>query len=112
MPSLITTHASGAPFPIASGNVFSGQGANVPYAGIELKADISNSGAIYVSYSGGVNVTSGGFLLSGISNDGFAIFPGQTHYVPRRYLVSGQVNIFAASSPAGSGRDRLYWEPK
>jgi hypothetical protein len=116
MPSVLLTQASGHPFPLISGNAWSGQGAAQPYSMVRLHLDRSASGNAYVSLSGNasglppVTINSGGFLLSGRNCDMMVIAPGQTVEYPRLGFVSGQCNLFVACEAAASGQARLYWE--
>lgn len=113
MPSVVLTAASGAPFPIASGNFWSGVAAPHPIGGILLRASPRNSGFAYVSYSGGCTVSSGGFFLSGVNTtDSMIMSPGDSYYVPKAALggVSGTLGVFVQSDAAGSGIDRIFYE--
>lgn len=111
MPSSILTPASGAPFPIISGNYWSGQTPR-PVGGVNLKLHPEASGNAYISLSGGSTVNSGGFLLSGANrSDGMILSPGDTYFVPKlAFTVSGVFNIYATCDAACSGQARLYWE--
>jgi hypothetical protein len=109
MPSLLLTAASGAPFPLVSGNLWSGQGFK-PYSQVRLYLDRSASGNAYISTSGNATVTSGGFLLSGQNQDAMALAPAGRLEYPRLVFVSGQLNLFATCDAAASGQARLYFE--
>ncbi len=67
MPSALLGFLSGGNN-LLSGNYFSGQGVPHPVGGVQLRADKSNSGSIYVTLSGGVTITSGGLTASGFPN--------------------------------------------
>ncbi len=119
MPSTLLTAASGIPFPLISGNAFSGQGVPHPVGGVQLVLSPSASGNAYISLSGltlsgdlGTTVNSGGFFLSGGGlNDGILLAPGGGYFIPRLGIgPSGQLNLFASCDPAASGQARLYWE--
>lgn len=110
MPSTLLTAASGAPFPLASGDYWSGTGAQHPVGGVNLRLAKNASGNAYVGLSGGTTLNSGGFFLSGNNADGFVLHPGDSYFIPRLAFVSGQMNIYAHCDPACSGQARLYWE--
>lgn len=123
MPSVILPGygLSGGPFPIVSGNVWSGQGGLHPIGTIQLRWDWQASGNAYVWLSGPSSgftsiptVNSGGPYLSGNSGVGLldAMFlrPGDPYTIPKSALISGQINIFAACDPAASGVGRMTWE--
>lgn len=117
MPSVLLSRASGNPFPLASGNIWSGQGAFHPVGKVVLKLSPDASGFAYISLSGYIPVTSGGptinsggFLLSGLNVDGFLMKPGDTYEIPKLALQSGTMNIYATCDAAVSGQGRLYWE--
>lgn len=116
MPSAILTAASGAPFPIISGNFWSGK-AVTPVGGIRFRLDPAASGNAYISLSGvggsGGTIKSGGFFLSGYNTtDGMLLAPTDDGYfLPRLAIaLSGTINVYAACDPAASGVARLYWE--
>lgn len=114
MPSVILASVSGGQ------NILSGayplfQPPN-PLGSILVKADVRNSGFIYMGFSGGVTVTSGTFVLSGITGgmlDGMQIAPGQAVTVQKCTWTqtSGTINIFMAPDAACSGHARVYWQP-
>ena len=115
MPSCLLTAASGSPFPLISGNFWSGQAPPRPQGGVQLKLANNSSGNAYISLSGGCTVNSGSFFLSGVNTtDGFSIAPGDSYWVPRLGAVpalsSGSLNIFVTCDPAGSGQSRLFFE--
>ncbi len=110
MPSVLLTAASGGPWPLVSGNYFSGQGANHPVGGMQLYLDVAASGNAYVGLSGGATVNSGGFLLSGINVDAMPIRPGGGYFLPKLAFISGQLNVFVTCDPTCSGVARLYYE--
>jgi hypothetical protein len=114
MPSLILTRASGAPFPLVSGDLsvhFSGQMPK-PVGGVFLHLDRSASGNAYVALSGGSTLLSGGFFLSGLSADpGIVLKPGDSFFVPKLCCgPSGRLDLFGASDAAASGQARLHYE--
>ncbi len=121
MPSvLIANHVSGG-MPLISGNPWSGK-LPMPQSVLNLRAAQSNSGMVYVGFSGGVTVNSGGFPLSGGGMlDGVEVGPGQSYAIPRAvfdrggtsgfYSNSGGFGIFVKCDPAASGGfARLYYE--
>lgn len=112
MGSAVLTNASGSPFPLISGNFFSGVAAPHPIGGVQMRADPSNSGFAYVYLSGGGTLTSGGFFLSGVNvTDGMILAPGDSYFVPKACLtLSGTVNIFVRTDATGSGRDKAWFE--
>ena len=111
MPSVLLTAASGAPFPLVSGNYWSGTGAFHPVGGIQLVYDRSGVGACWVGFSGGATRTSGGFLLSGSNADMSPLYPGDSRLIPKLALLSGTLNVYVMSDAIGSGISRLFWEP-
>ncbi len=121
MPSILLSAASGAPFPIWSGNIWSGQGWPKPVGGVQLRLHPNASGNAYIYLSGnstsGIQMTinSGGPLLSGASgvglNDGMIMAPGDSYFVPKLGDgASGVLSIFTNCDAAASGQSRLYWE--
>lgn len=112
MPSTLVTAASGAPFPLVSGNFWSGTGGFHPVGGIQLRAGLSNSGSVYVGLSGGMTVTSGGFFLSGGGlNDGMPLAAGDSLFIPKvAFQTSGVVNVYVNCDAACSGQARIFWE--
>lgn len=112
MPSVLLTAASGSPFPIVSGNLWSGQGAQIPRTGVYVYLSPEASGFAYVSLSGGSTVNSGGFFLSGVNtSDGVLLAPGKDRFYPRSlFAPSGTLNLFATCVATASGQARLYWE--
>ncbi len=109
MPSVLLTGASGAPFPLVSGNYWSGTGAFHPVGGVLLVLDRVASGSAYISFSGGATLNSGTHLFSGTNADGVQLIPGAERFIPKLCLISGQMNIFVTCDAAASG-NRLYWE--
>ena len=111
---------------LLSGSYFSGQGGLHPVGGIQLRADKSNSGAIYVAFSGGMTIGSGGLNLSGFANmsgamDGSPIYAGDGYFVPKLIFNtppgssgfignSGNPGIFVNPDAACSGAARIYVE--
>ncbi len=128
MPSIVlgNPHASGAQL-VISGNPWSGQ--IKPVGGIQLRwfpvsgtggnCFIGFSGAGVPASSGGLTVTSGGFLLSGGANsgmmDGSQMGNGDGYYVPALAIQArggqnlGGWNLCALTDTAGSG-GRLNFE--
>lgn len=112
MPSFLLTAASGAPFPLVSGNFRSGMNFPFPVGEVRLKLARTASGNAYISLSGGTTVTSGGFFLSGNNSDAMVLEPGERYSIPRvAFQGSGSFNIFATCDPACSGQARLYMDP-
>ena len=102
---------------IISGGLWSGvPHTPVPRAGIQLLADINNSGNLYIAFSGGVTITSGGINTSGLPNmsgymDGVQLTPGGSYFVPTLLVgVSGAPSIYALADANCSGQARIYWE--
>ncbi len=114
MPSTLLTgyNVSGAPFPLISGNYFSGQGIFHPIGGVQLRLDRTSSGNAYISLSGSTTVTSGGFFMSGGGRlDGMPMFPGDSYFIPKTGCgISGSLGIFVSCDPACSGQSRLSFE--
>lgn len=112
MPSTLLTAASGSPWPLISGNFWSGTGANHPVGGMQLYLDAASSGAAYVSLSGGTTVTSGGFFLSGGGIlDGMKMPPGGAYFIPKMgFNPSGQLSVYVTCDPGCSGQARMFWE--
>jgi len=110
VPSTILSRASGQPFPIVSGNYWSGQGVFHPVGGIQLRLSPDASGNAFVGLSGGMTANSGGFLLSGSNVDGMLLRPGDPYFIPKIAFISGQVNVYATCDATCSGQARLYWE--
>lgn len=131
MPSYKFGYIPGSGFvPLISGNPWSG--VRLPPQGyVYIVADVSNSGSLYISLSGGnplsgvtstlvgsggPTVQSGDFFQSGgAMMDGVQLRPGQTYTVPRGAVLntgpnSGAYSLCAACELAGSGRDRVYFE--
>ena len=112
MPSVVLTAASGAPFPLVSGNFWSGVAGQHPVGEVRLKLITSASGNAYISLSGGSTVSSGGFFLSGVNtSDAVMIIPGEVYVVPKLGLQSsGALGIYVSCDPAASGVARLFYE--
>lgn len=112
MPSAVVSNASGAPFPLISGNFWSGNNAFHPYGGVQLKTAPYNSGNVYIGLSGGVTIASGGFMLSGVNTtDGMIMGPGDSYFVPKLAMQnSGIFNIYAGCDAACSGQGRVFYE--
>ncbi len=111
MPSTIISAASGAPFPLVSGNPWSGQGTSHPIGEVRLCLDPSASGNAYISYSGDTTINSGGYFLSGGGlSDGMILKPGERYNVPKLCFTSGKLNVYVTCDAACSGRGRLYWD--
>ncbi len=123
MPSILVVFSSGnlnsgAPggTNILSGNYWSGQGAQHPYAGVRLATPATNSGNLYIGLSGGMTVTSGGLNTSGAANssggmDGMVLPPNTVYFVPRlAFGTSGTPRIFVQPDAACSGQARIHWE--
>ncbi len=132
MPSMVMGFVAGSGFtPLVSGNPWSGQ--LEPVGGIQFYAAPTNSGAIYLSLSGGnffsgqagqlvtsggPTINSGSMYLSGGAYsgnmDGFPIFPGGGFFVPKLGLTntgptSGTIGLCVGCDTACSGLGRLYW---
>ncbi len=112
MPSTLLSLASGAPFPLVSGNFWSGVSNKPCVGGIQFRLDRAASGNAYISLSGGGTIQSGSFFMSGINTtDGMQIGPGDGYFIPRvAFTLSGQLNVFVTCDPACSGQARLFWE--
>lgn len=113
MPSRILSRASGAPFPLISGNFWSGQGGTHPVGSIVFRWASDASGNAYIALSGGATITSGGFFLSGTlgNADAMMIPPGGTYTLPKLAInLSGVLNVYASCDAAASGVGRLWWE--
>lgn len=110
MPSVVIGFVSGGQL-LVSGNYASGQGYS-PEGGVQIKADRSNSGSVYVALSGGVTVTSGGLFTSGGGRmDGMQLAPGDAYWAPRIGITnSGALNIYVGCDAACSGQARVYYE--
>jgi hypothetical protein len=112
MPGAVIGSFSGGQLLISGGN-YSGVGLAFKPAGqVQLTAWKSNSGNVYVAFSGGVTVLSGGFPLSGGGlRDGVPVAPGDTYSVPKLAIPnSGIFNIYVAPDAACSGQARVFWE--
>ena len=119
MPSVFITNQSGGHL-LFSGDMWSGQFR--PQGGVQLRADRSNSGNIYVGLSGWVTVRSGDYPLSGGGYtlgqlDGMQIGPGDAYWIPaigfanKGGVTSGTPNIYVACDAAASGGfARLFYE--
>lgn len=115
MPSFIVGQpdASGA-MRLYSGyaNLFSGTPG--PVTGIQLRLAANASGSVYVGFSGNVQTTSGAIYstnaLSG-QLDGIEMAAGDSLFVPKGKLISGELNIFLRHDAAASGQARLFWMP-
>jgi hypothetical protein len=130
MASLVLGYVPGSGFvPLFhSGNIFSGR--VEPVGGCQVRAWPSNSGAVYISLSGGnvfsgqwgtlpasggPTITSGAMPLSGgpLSGicDGIVLQPGDSYFVPRiAFQTSGLNQVCAGCDAACSGQARLFWE--
>ena len=106
MPSCLPGFVSGGAL-LVSGNPWSGT--RLPVGGIQLKSASTSSGSVYVGYSGGITMLSGGALSSGGLLDGMELRPGEGYFVPK-LAVSGVMNVFVAVPPAVSGQCRVFWE--
>lgn len=118
MPSVLLSPASGSPFPVYSGNLFSGQG-NHPVGIVQLRwaREASGNAYIYLSggNSGGLGINSGGVFMSGGQlsglSDGMVMYPGDAYSIPKSACgASGQLGIYASCDSAASGVGRLYFE--
>lgn len=111
LPSFLFGGRSGGDL-LVSGNPFSGL-PQVYAGGIQLRVDRNASGNLYLGFSGGVTINSGGFFLSGGGlNDGMQLGPGDAFLVPPSVLgPSGSFNIYFGGDPAASGFARLDWFP-
>jgi hypothetical protein len=118
MPSALIDWVSGG-FNLLSGvpgQLWSGWAHQAPVGGIQIVADPSNSGAVYVAFSGGMTIQSGGYWLSGQVGsgylDGMPVQPGGSYFVPKlAFPLSGAPQLFVQPSLAASGGyGRLYWE--
>jgi hypothetical protein len=120
MPSVLIDNNQSGGMPLISGNPWSGR-APQPQSALVIKAARSNSGNVYVGFSGGVTVLSGGYPLSGGGmRDGMPIGPGGVYQIPRSvftaggtsgvYANSGGFGIYVAEDAQCSGQGRVYWE--
>ena len=109
MPSVLLTAASGSPFPIVSGNPWSGTRIT---GGVQLRLHPNASGNAYITLSGGGTVTSGSFLFSGLGYmDGYLMAPGNERFVDKAFCgASGSISIYATCDGAASGQARLFYE--
>jgi hypothetical protein len=113
MPSCIVGNRSGGDI-VISGGIYSGH--LVPVGSIFFWNSASSSGNLYIGFSGGITVASGGFVLSGGGAlDGMEVAPGKGYSVPNLAVFnegpnSGMINMYASCDAAASGRNRLYWE--
>lgn len=109
MPSILLGNQSGGQI-LVSGNPWSGS--IRPQGGVQLRLARNASGNAYIGLSGGVTISSGGFLQSGGGLlDGMIMGPGDSYFIPRIGTgVSGAFSIYAAGDAAVSGQGRLYWE--
>jgi hypothetical protein len=111
MPSYLISNRSGGDL-LWSGAPYSGTPS--PVGGIYVTLDSTASGNAYIAYSGGITVRSGGVWLSGTAGslDGVPVFPGGSFMIPEIAIrkVSGNVNVYVQTDPAGSGQARLYYE--
>ncbi len=123
MPSILVGFASGnlnsgalGGTNILSGNYWSGQGALHPYGGVQIATAPSNSGNLYIGFSGGMTINSGGLNTSGASNfsgamDGMVLPPGSSYFIPRlAFGTSGTPKLFVQPDAACSGQARVYLE--
>ncbi len=117
MPSYLLGGAASGGTNLLSGNFWSGVGALHPYSNIRLKADNLNSGYVYIAFSGGMTIKSGGLNTSGFANnsgfmDGSPLAAGEVWFVPRLAVagISGAPILYAAPDAAGSGHDRIFME--
>jgi hypothetical protein len=117
MPSVLIGQplASGSQ-PLVSGNPWSGT--RIPIGGITMRW--GGPANAYVTLSGGpplsgpdLHIGSGGMFLSGTSGlmDGFPLSSGESLFVPKALLISGQFNIYIGCDAAASGIGRMWWEP-
>lgn len=113
MPSVLLSQASGTPFQLFSGTLYSGQGYKVPVGGFQLRLDKTSSGNAYIGLSGAMTINSGNIIgTSGGEQDGMPLFPGDSMFIPRSaFGASGQFSIFVACDAACSGQARLYILP-
>lgn len=115
MPSVLLSPASGSPFPLISGNFYSGTGALHPIGSVQLRWAKEASGNAYIGLSGGFNVNSGGVFMSGgvLSGmlDGMVLYPGDAYNIPKVGCgLSGQLGVYATCDATASGVGRLYFD--
>lgn len=112
MPSVILGNTSGGQ-QLISGNVWSGL-RQPPVGTLYLKLDPASSGNAYVSLSGNMTTTSGGYFLSGGGMlDGMIMKPGDVYPIPKLVLTGSSglgVPVWIQCDAAASGRSRMYWE--
>lgn len=108
MPSAIPGNTSGGE-QLISGNPYNGR--STPYTGVMLVLDnYALSGAVvYVGFSGGVTMASGGGMSSGGLNDGYPLYPGQTQSFP--LPPTGLAGVYLAVPSNYSGQARVFWNP-
>ena len=113
MPSMLL----GGPGSTTSGGICLVSGAQysgsiVPVGGIQLRIDKNASGNVYIGFSGGITVASGGFRLSGGGNlDGVQFGAGDSYFIPRLGTgMSGFPSVYVSTDAVGSGQTRIYWE--
>lgn len=107
MPSLQVGAFSGG-VQLVSGNPFSGNKI-VPYAGIQVKVDPDTlSGLVWLGYSGGLTIKSGGALSSGGMLDGFPLKTGEQFFIPK--LLAPTVDRVWLTTVAANSGIRVSWE--
>ena len=111
MPSVLVDNAFSGGAPLFSGNPFSGTARPFGREEIWLKAASSNSGTVYVGFSGGFCANSGSYFLSGGGLlDGWPLAPGEEVKIPPVGGISGVNRIFLRCDPAASGGfARVHW---
>lgn len=112
MPSMQIGLVSGGQI-IISGNPWSGHIS--PQGLITFRWQRAASGNVYVGFSGGLTVNSGGFATSGGFAhsgllDGMEIGPGDVYSTPRIATgLSGNFSVYATPDAGASG-NRMYYE--
>lgn len=113
MPSfLVGNPLLSGPQIITSGWPYSGSKANYPIGYVQIRVHPNASGNVYIGYSGGMTLNSGGMFLSGGGiNDGMLLGPGDAFAVPRIATgQSGNLSIYFRHDEAASGQARIYYE--
>lgn len=108
MPSTIIGGQSGGVPLWTSGALWSGPGQGV-VGSLVLKV---TSGPVYIGFSGGLTINSGGGSASGGYMDGFEVTQAEGRVtIPRMLLASGG-QLWATVPAAASGIPRVHWQPQ
>lgn len=112
MPSfLVGKPVLSGPDVMVSGWAWSGK-ASYPVGYVQIRTHPNSSGNIFLGYSGGMTMNSGGLFLSGGGLlDGMLLAPGDAFAVPRLATgQSGNLSIYFRGEAATSGQARVFWE--